>query len=465
MPSSLRHQYYYARLNQAFSFLIAPGKRVLYYGKALPGVIPALSCESLTLVTRQPASELAGLPAGVTLFAEAATDFVPDQTFDVIILNCTVGESPDICGFLQKLARTCTPDTRLVLYQHNYLWQAALNLGGLLGLKERERTQNWLSVSDLSSILSGMGFELLWSHRQTICPLHAGGLGPVLNRASELFFPLDFLMLDQFIVARPGPVLAAPPERPPSLTICLTVRNERDNIAPIVSALPQVCPDQEILFVEGHSTDGTRDEILRVAENHPKKNIRVIGQPGKGQGDAIREGFFDANGEIIILYEGDGTSDPRDIVHFYNAMASRRAEFLEGSRFIYPLDRKSMPFFNKVGNTAFAAFFSFFLGRNVTDVLSGIKAVFKSDFVSIHRTWGFSGVEDPFGDFELLFGAMRYGLKYGEIPMRYKPRPYGESKTKVFRHGLVLLAMALRGYLAFRGLHVGKEEGKKKEKR
>ena len=183
---------------------------------------------------------------------------------------------------------------------------------------------------------------------------------------------------------------------------------------------------------------------------YPEKNVRVIGQPGKGQGDAMHVGFKDARKEIIIIYEGDGTSIPEDIYYFYDAMRENRAEFIEGSRFVYPLNRQVMPLTNQIGNIFFAKWFSWFLGQNVTDVLSGIKAIHKNSYQVIYDNWGFVGVEDPFGDFELLYGAARFGLKIGEIPMRYRPRPYGESKTKAFRHGLMLLIMSMVGHWVFR---------------
>ncbi|MBF0446473.1 MAG: hypothetical protein HQL68_12900, partial [Magnetococcales bacterium] len=128
----------------------------------------------------------------------------------------------------------------------------------------------------------------------------------------------------------------------------------------------------------------------------------------------------------------------------------QRSDFLEGSRLIYPLNRAAMPFTNQFGNSVFAIWFSWFLGQYSTDVLSGIKAIRRQDYQLIYDNWGFLGMEDPFGDFELLFGAARLGLKINEIPIRYQPRSYGESKTNVLKHGLLLLKMALHGHVIFR---------------
>jgi glycosyltransferase involved in cell wall biosynthesis len=191
---------------------------------------------------------------------------------------------------------------------------------------------------------------------------------------------------------------------------------------------------------------------------YPDKHIRLLAQPGKGQGDAIRVGFAAARGDVIILYEGDGTSTPEDIHFFYDAICSGRFEFVEGSRFVYPFDNRSMPVLNKIGNILFARWFSWFLGQHTTDVLSGIKAISRKEYETIHVYWGFLGVDDPFGDFELLYGAFRFGMNFCEIPMNYRPRPYGVSKSQVLRHGLYLVRMALRGFWMFRSTTAAKEK-------
>jgi len=109
-----------------------------------------------------------------------------------------------------------------------------------------------------------------------------------------------------------------------------------------------------------------------------------------------------------------------------------------------------MPIINQLGNIFFAKWFSFFLGQRTNDVLSGIKSILKRDYDLLYKRWGFLGFTDPFGDFELLYGAARTGLKIGEIPIRYYPRTYGETKTKLLIHGFYLLKMAAKGYLIFR---------------
>lgn len=447
----LTHQYYHELVRKTLSFIIPKNKKVLflgsYDGKALAQLSPSLGVG--VEVDKDFCQKAQKRYPKFKFICKKYEEYKTQEKFDYIVLNGALGKTDDLVGLLKNLQPVCHPSTRLLVYQHNHLWQWILNLAEAFGLKRKEGIHNWLSVGDVSVYLEGAGFEVTRIFRRTLFPLHLFGTGPFINWIATLFPLFDFLKLDQYLLARPDPK-AYPRELPKSLTVCITVRNERENIEPIVESLPQLCNEQEILFVEGYSTDGTREEIRRVAKAYPGENVRVIGQPGKGQGDAIRVGFKKARGDIVILYEGDGTSDPRDLQYFYHAAKTGRFEFIEGSRFVYPLVSGAMPLLNKLGNALFARWFSFVLGQRTTDVLSGIKAILKRDYELVYKRWGFLQVEDPFGDFELLYGAARMGLKFGEIPMRYYPRTYGESKTQVLRHGVYLLKMALLGYLAFR---------------
>lgn len=444
------YQYFRSRINNTLKFIIPEDKKILvlssYLGKILNDLKPI---KGVGVESDEKYYKLAKKTyPHLSFVRKSYENYQPNEKFDYIFLYGALGKTSNIPKVLKNLQKACNPSTRLIIYQHNYLWQLALSLAEKFSLKRKEGIENWLSTTDLRAYLEGAGFEVTRVFKRTLVPLFLFGGGPIINYLFSLIPFFDFLKLNHFIIARPKPEIFL--KFPESLTVCITVRNERDNIEKIVKSLPKVCQDQEILFVEGHSTDGTREEIERVIKKYPSKNIRVIGQPGKGQGDAIRVGFNMARGAIIILYEGDGTSDPDDLHYFYEAMRKGRFEFIEGSRFVYPLSTQAMPLINKVGNIFFAIWFSFVLGQNTTDVLSGIKAILKKDYQLLYERWGFSGLNDPFGDFELLFGAARMGLKIGEIPMRYYPRTYGQSKTNVFGHGLYLLKMALRAYWIFR---------------
>jgi hypothetical protein len=356
---------------------------------------------------------------GLGLSIEAA------EPFDYIVLGDALACCPDIGSFLHRLRQLCAPHTRVI---------ASSRQGGLAALARRlraarsdrvDQSRNLLGVGEMRSIMTACGFE----------PTGWRGLSRRAgNRGLAIYRPIP----------------AAAGDDGDSLTVCLTCRNEKGNIEPIIRAIPRVTERQEILIVEGHSDDGTRAEIERVMASCPDRNIRLISQPGFGQGDAIREGFSRACGKFIILLEADMTSPPDDIIPVYKSLRAGFGEFIGGTRFVYPMETGSMPLLNRFGNRVFARYFRWLFGQPVSDVLCGIKGISKVHFDRIAARWGQWGVEDPFGDFELLFGAVQSGLKIGEIPVHYRPRASGESKTRAFRHGAILARLAVRAFVVFR---------------
>lgn len=425
-------------------FLIPEGKSVLYFGLYDENILRLLQPKDAVGISEETSF---AETTNIRYVKSAFQDFIPDKKFDYIVLDSTLGKASDISKHLKNISLACDKHTRVIIHQENHLWEPFLKLASALGMKNKEKTNNWLSIGDIHTFLKSSGFEPTRTFKRNIFPLRLFFLGDIINWLSVAFPIFDFFLLDQFIVARA--ILPMKNENP-SATICLTVRDEEKNIEPIVKSLPKICEQQEILFVEGNSSDNTVEEIKRMQQLYPEKNIHLLHQKGKGQGDAIRMGFNSAEGEIVILYEGDGTSEPEDLFYVYDCMKNERFEFIEGSRFAYPVVADSMPFINKLGNIFFAKWFSLFLAQRSTDVLSGIKAISKKNFEPIEKTWGHLGIHDPFGDFELLYGAARYGLKIGEIPIHYKPRVHGTSKTHAFTHGSYLLTMAWKGYWIFK---------------
>jgi len=286
MKKTQPHQYYHQRIKKTFSFIIPPNKKILFLGSNGSQILASLrSSKSVNIKTDY-------------------QNYIPKEKFDYIILNGILGQSTDMMQVLKNLIPACSLHTKIIIYQYNYLWQSILNLVEKLNFKKQEAIQNWFSVNDLKTYLHGANFQVTRVFRKTLFPLDFFSIGKIINFLGVLIPFFDFFKLDQFIIARPEPQLF--PKKPSkSLTICITVRNEKGNIEPIVKSIPKVCASQEILFIEGHSTDGTKQEILKMKKKYSQKNVRVMGQPGIGQGDATRVGFKAAKGDIIIIYEGD----------------------------------------------------------------------------------------------------------------------------------------------------------------
>ncbi len=365
-------------------------------------------------------------------------------TFDVILLSDTIGFLDDCEATLRLLHRFATAQTRIIVSYHSRAWEPVLGLAERLGLKMPQGQHNWLSTADTMNLLDLAGWEPLRREWRQLLPRRALGLGPLVNQWIAPLPGLRRLCVRNYVVARSLVHAAAgPADRPPSCTVLVPCRNERGNIEHAINRLPRFCPDLEVIFVEGHSRDGTYEECLRVRDAHPDWDIKVLQQDGKGKGDAVRKGFNAARGDILMILDADLTVPPESLPKFYQAMASGKGEFVNGTRLVYPMADQAMRFLNWIANRGFARLFSFLLNTRFTDTLCGTKVLWKRDYEKIVANRSYFGDFDPFGDFDLIFGAAKLNLKIVEVPIRYADRSYGETQISRFSHGFLLLRMVL----------------------
>jgi glycosyltransferase involved in cell wall biosynthesis len=307
--------------------------------------------------------------------------------------------------------------------------------------------QNWLGMADLENLLELAHFEVIRSGTANLVPVGIPALARLANRYLARLPGLRHLALTQFFVARlaggGGPI----PERDYSCSVIVPCKNERGNVDDIVARTPRMGRGTEIVFVDGNSTDGTVEAIAR----HLGDDVRLVHQgDGVGKGDAVRKGFAAATGDLLFILDADLTVPPEDLPKFYAAAAEGKAEFGNGSRLVYPMEGRAMRFLNLVGNKLFGMALSAILEQRLKDTLCGTKVLLRRDWERIVAGRSFFGDFDPFGDFDLLFGAAKQDLKIVEIPIRYRDRTYGETKIHRFRHGAILARMTLHAWRKFR---------------
>jgi glycosyltransferase involved in cell wall biosynthesis len=302
--------------------------------------------------------------------------------------------------------------------------------------------QNWLTVVDISGLLNRAGFEVIRTWHEVIWPFRTPVLEPLLNRFLVRFWPFHHLALTNFILARPQPQ-ALPTETRPSVSVIIPARNEAGNIPELLSRVPQLGSSTELVFVEGHSTDGTYQAIREAISAQARHDCKLLRQSGIGKGDAVRMGMSNARGDILMILDADLTVPPEDLTRFYEVLTSGRGEFANGVRLVYPLEGQAMRFLNLVGNKCFGAVLSWILSQPVKDSLCGTKALWKSDYEAISANRGYFGDLDPFGDFDLLLGAAKLNRKIVDLPIRYRKRKYGETNIDRVRHGLLLARTTL----------------------
>ncbi len=370
--------------------------------------------------------------------------------FDVILLDGTLAFLSDVQQFLGQLSPLCHQETRLVVTSHSYIWEPLFALGTLLRLRLSTPPITWLRLSDIENLLKLGGFEPVKQESRLISPYRFLGIGSLFNRFIATLPFIQKAGFRQYLVARP--ISVTENTHTLSASIVIPCRNEKGNIEAAVKRLPIFCQDLEIIFVEGQSEDSTWDEILRVQKLCSDRKISALKQPGTGKGDAVRAGFEIASGDVLIILDADLTVPPEDIPKFYDAIASGQGEFINGSRMIYDMDEGAMRFLNRIANHLFAKVFSYLLNQTYTDTLCGTKVLRRTHYQAISSNRAYFGDFDPFGDFDLIFGAAKLNLKVVEIPIRYASRVYGTTQISRFRHGLLLFRMVIFAWRKLKAL-------------
>lgn len=441
-----RNRFYYDDHYRFMRFLVPPGARVLELGCGIGDLLAELSPKQAVGVDLSPhmvEAAQARNPNYTFVVGDVEDPALLeslDGPFDVIILSDTIGFLEDIETTLAALHVLCTPDTRVIVSYYARLWQPILRTAEALGGKQRQAPLNWLSTHDMASLLSLADFQVIKREWRQLMPKHLLGLGTLINRTLGTLPVIRRLSLRNYLVARPLRRITSPKDAP-SATVLIPCRNERGNIEPAIKRMPRFAPDQEILFVEGNSQDGTYEEIERVIKAYPDWKIRALKQDGRGKGDAVRKGFANADGDVLMILDADLTVEPETLPKFYDALASGKGEFINGTRLVYPMERHAMRALNFLANRGFSLLFSWLLNQRISDTLCGTKVLRKKHYEKIADNRGYFGEFDPFGDFDLIFGAIKLNLKLIEIPIRYQARHYGETQISRFADGWLLVRM------------------------
>ena len=335
---------------------------------------------------------------------------------------------------LEGVKKFCTPQTRLILNFYSHLWQLPLTIAQSLNLAAPMLHQNWLTPEDIHNMLRLAGFESIRASNEVLWPLPLGGFA---DRYLVKLWPFRELALANFVIARPAPQ----PVKEPSVSVVVAARNEAGNIKSIFERLPKMGSRTELVFVEGHSRDNTYETIADEIPLHPLTPSLLLRQPGIGKADAIRLGFEKASGDILMILDADLTVPPEDLPRFYEAIRAGTGEFINGVRLVYPMEKEAMRTLNFIGNKLFSMAFSWMLGQPIKDTLCGTKVMWKKDYEEIAANRSYFGDFDPFGDFDLIFGAAKLNRKIIDLPIRYRERTYGATNISRWKHGLLLLRM------------------------
>ena len=373
---------------------------------------------------------------------------LPDLTGErdrrtAVMMVGTINHDYDIQALFAKLRSRMARTSRVVIVAFNpYLnWLYAFALK--LGLKSGVMPTTFITWTDLDNICRLAGFERVRARPCVYFPWKLLGLGALINKLMPAVPVIRSFSFTSVIVVRP----VMPESGPASISVVIPARNEKGNIAAALERLPDLGGPVEVIFVEGHSSDGTWEEIERARQAYAGPcSIQALQQTGKGKADAVRLGFSKASGELLTILDADLTMPPELLPRFVDAWREGRADFINGSRIVYSMEGEAMRFLNRLGNVFFAKALSSVLGVRLGDVLCGTKLVARHDYARMVRWRRDFGDFDPFGDFELIFPAAILAIGTVDVPIRYRARTYGSTNINRFRHGLMLLKMTMIGF-------------------
>ena len=438
------NHYYHRYLERIYQYIIPAGSNVLEIG-----------CGKGELLASVNPSHGVGIDQSGEMIRQAKENFPQldflhcrgedlhlEGTFDVIVLSDLLNDVWDVQQLMTHIRQYCNDSTRIVLNVYSRLWQPFLNLTRKTGLAAPMLPQSWLTVDDLKNLLYLEDFEVIQTSSEIILPVKIPLLSYLVNRYLAKLFPFGFFCLTNVLVVRKKPVKSPLPDKP-RVSVIVAARNEAGNIAEIFMRIPEMGGGTELIFVEGGSTDNTFSTIEEEIEKHPELSSCVFRQTGKGKGDAVRLGFSKATGDVLMILDADMTVPPENLPIFLDALTSGKGEFINGVRLVYPMEKEAMRFMNLVGNKFFSLAFSWLLGQTIKDTLCGTKVLTRNNYEKIAANRSYFGEFDPFGDFDLIFGAAKQNLKIIDMPIRYHERQYGETNISRWRHGVILLRMVV----------------------
>lgn len=440
-----RNKYYHEQILKLYKFLIPKNQKVVEIGCATGDLLSSLNAskgvgidvsEKMIYIARKKYPNF----RFVNGYAE---NISVKEKFDYVILSDLVGILDDIQQAFLELHKITNEDSRIIISYHNYFWEPFLTFVSKIGLKTPQPSQNWVSDEDIENFLELADLEAIKSNTFLLIPFYIPIFSSLLNKYIARLPIIRNLCLVRYFIVRKKPHLSSSKDY--SVSIILPARNEEGNIEEAVKKIPQLGRKSVLVFVEGGSKDNTRSEIIRVKNKYKgeREIVLVDQEKGIGKGDGVRRGIAKSKGDIIIIFDTDLTVDPKDLPKFYNAIKDGKAELIQGSRLVYDIEPEAMQALNVFGNKFFSIAFSYLLDQGIKDTLCGTKVLLRKDYEKIAKTRSYFGKFDPFGDFDLIFGASKLNLKIMEIPIRYKARSYGKTNISRFSHGWLLLKMTI----------------------
>jgi len=361
--------------------------------------------------------------------------------YSVIVVTDIFELIDDVYIFLQKISNNLTEDGKLIISTINNIWSPILKIFEIMKLKNLSSDRSYMPIKKLHVIGRSAGFEKINFYTRQYIPFKLIGVGTIINNFLETLFIRFNLGIRTYLVFKKE---TKSDRTHLSKSIIVPAKNEEGNLEPLIERIPHLGENCEIIIACGASQDRT----LEVANSISKQDfeITVIEQSENGKANAVWEALDVCKGDVVAILDADISVEPEKLTDFFEIIELDRADFVNGTRLIYSMEKGAMRFLNVLGNRLFQRFISIIIRQPLTDSLCGTK-VFKIDQKVDIKNWQNTiNLKDPFGDYDLLFSAAYSGKQILELPIHYKKRTYGETQISRFRDGYKLIRYLLRSF-------------------
>ena len=368
-----------------------------------------------------------------------------ENDYDLIVITDLFELTDDIYNFFKIIRTKLTNDGKLLITSVNPKWNKLIRLFEISGLKEDSKRRAYIHPVKINNIGRSLGFEIIQSYSRQIFPFSLLGFGKILNRIFELFLlPLNLGIKNYIIFSHFNSEI-----NKKSKSIIIPAKNEELNLIPLIERVPVFEEPYELIVIYGDSDDKTEEIALSLNKKFPNRNIVPKKQTKNGKANAVWEAVESSSHDLLAILDSDQSVDPETLTEFFEIIEGGNADFVNGTRLIYPMEQDAMRAINTVGNKIFQFLISLVIGQKLTDSLCGTKVFRKEDIDKIYSWQKRMKSKDPFGDFDLIFSAAYSGNKILEYPVHYRARVYGETQISRFRDGYKLIIYFLESFYYF----------------
>jgi ubiquinone/menaquinone biosynthesis C-methylase UbiE len=438
-----RNRFYHYSMRDLIRGMVPPNADVLEFGSGSGDLLADLqTSRGVGLNLAQELTDQAGRKHPHLKFLTVDVDQTasPSQfSPNIIVMTNMLDYVHDVWDQMESMAGLIKEDTLLVITTNNPLWSSILRAASKLKMRVPESPRNFITNQDICSVLRLHGFDIVEEGLAVPIPKNI----PIISGIANALLPelpiLRFSSSIQYVAARPHI-----PRQPLSCSVIIPCHNEAENIAECIRRVPNMGRSTEIVVVDDGSTDDTAQQVQDVMRTDPRVRLIVFDQ-NQGKANAVRAGFDAAKGDIVMILDADMAVMPEDLPKFVRPLQQGTADFVNGTRLVYPMEGQAMKMINYLGNKAFCYLASWVMRQRVSDSLCGTKALFKRDCVRMPI-----GGKERWGDFDFLFGAARLRLRVLEVPVHYQERRAGHSKMRVLRDGWLFLKACMYGWRMLR---------------